>query len=116
MFWALLFLQELVIPPYRRPLERYLKSSTSGYGKDEQRAVPQGEVPLALVRMGGGSIVFGWSQYDGGNMMEGILAKNNRVQPWWIGSLGHYSRIQLKSTFWRSMDQIPSKYGVLIVQ
>ena len=28
------------------------------------------------------------------------------IQPWWLGSLGRYSRIQLKSTFWRSMDRI----------
>ena len=28
------------------------------------------------------------------------------IQPWWLGSLGRYSCTQLKSTFWRSVDQI----------
>ena len=29
------------------------------------------------------------------------------IQPWWLGSLGRYSRIQLKSMFWRSVVWIP---------
>ena len=40
----------------------------------------------------------------------------NQIHPWWLGSLGRYSRILFKSTFWQSLDGDPSRDGVLIVQ
>ena len=43
-----------------------------------------------------------------------MMLNNCIIQPWWLGSSGRYSRIQLKSTFWRSVDRIPSSMVFLV--
>ena len=37
------------------------------------------------------------------------------IQPWWLGSLGHYSHIQLTSTFWQSVDRIPLEDSYMVI-